>query len=230
MKKVIILLIKKIKSFFPNKLKTQIKKLKKFNGNGLDKKMLNYINYKNGFFIECGANDGVNQSVTWHFERALKWRGLLIEPIKEIFEELKKNRSKNNFFYNTALGSYKCKKKLNLHIDENDSLTTRSALDNKNRKKISVSCDNLTNILDKIKAPKIIDFFILDVEGDELKILDGIDFKKYKFKFLLIESGNFSKLNQILKKNKYMFIKKLYKGSVYNDYLFKLKNNKELII
>ena len=230
MKKVIILLIKKIKSFFPNKLKTQIKKLKKFNGNGLDKKMLNYINYKNGFFIECGANDGVNQSVTWHFERALKWRGLLIEPIKEIFEELKKNRGKNNFFYNTALGSYKCKKKLNLHIDENDSLTTRSTLDNKNRKKISVSCDNLTNILDKIKAPKIIDFFILDVEGDELKILDGIDFKKYKFKFLLIESGNFSKLNQILKKNKYMFIKKLYKGSVYNDYLFKLKNNKELII
>jgi FkbM family methyltransferase len=230
MKKVIILLIKKIKSFFPNKLKTQIKKLKKFNGNGLDKKMLNYINYKNGFFIECGANDGVNQSVTWHFERALKWRGLLIEPIKEIFEELKKNRGKNNFFYNTALGSYKCKKKLNLHIDENDSLTTRSTLDNKNRKKISVSCDNLTNILDKIKAPKIIDFFILDVEGDELKILDGIDFKKYKFKFLLIESGNFSKLNQILKKNKYIFIKKLYKGSVYNDYLFKLKNNKELII
>jgi hypothetical protein len=53
--------------------------------------------------------------------------------------------------------------------------------------------------------------------------LDGIDFKKYKFKFLLIESGNLSKLNQILKKNKYMFIKKLYKGSVYNDYLFKLK-------
>jgi FkbM family methyltransferase len=230
MKKVIILLIKKIKSFFPNKLKTQIKKMKRFNGNGLDNKMLNYINYKNGFFIECGANDGVNQSVTWYFERALKWRGLLIEPIKEIFEELKKNRSKNNFFYNTALGSYKCKKKLNLHIDENDSLTTRSTLDNKNRKKISVSCDNLTNILDKIKAPKIIDFFILDVEGDELKILDGIDFKKYKFKFLLIESGNLSKLNQILKKNKYIFIKKLYKGSVYNDYLFKLKNNKELII
>jgi FkbM family methyltransferase len=230
MKKVIILLIKKIKSFFPNKLKTQIKKIKKFNGNGLDKKMLNYINYKNGFFIECGANDGVNQSVTWYFESALKWRGLLIEPIKEIFEELKKNRSKNNFFYNTALGSYKCKKKLNLHIDENDSLTTRSALDNKNRKKISVSCDNLTNILDKIKAPKIIDFFVLDVEGDELKILNGINFKKYKFKFFLIESGNFSQLNQILKKNKYIFIKKLYKGSVYNDYLFKLKNNKELVI
>lgn len=230
MKKVIILLIKKIKYFFPKKLKTQIKKTKKFNGNGLDKKMLNYINYKNGFFIECGANDGVNQSVTWYFERTLKWSGLLIEPIKEIFEELKKNRSKNNFFYNTALGSYKCKKKLNLYIDENDSLTTRSALDNKNRKKISVSCDNLTNILDKIKAPKIIDFFVIDVEGDELKILNGINFKKYKFKFLLIESGNFSKLDQILKKNKYIFIKKLYKGSVYNDYLFKLKNNKELII
>ena len=159
MKKVIILLIKKIKSFFPNKLKTQIKKIKRFNGNGLDKKMLNYINYKNGFFIECGANDGVNQSVTWYFERALKWRGLLIEPIKEIFEELKKNRNKNNFFFNTALGSYKCKKKITLHIDENDFLTTRSTLDDKKREnkfeeftiKIDHHFNNCLKDIEKVK-------------------------------------------------------------------------------
>lgn len=222
MQKLITELIKKTKNLFPTKLKTQIKKIRNFNGDGLDKKMLDYVNYKNGFFIECGANDGINQSVTWYFEKTLKWKGILIEPIKEIFEELKRNRSKKNFFFNVALKSTKFKK-IVLHVDENDTLTTRSSVDNKKRKKIRVNCNNLNNILNKIKPPKIIDLFVLDVEGDELEILNEINFKKYKFKFLLIETGNFSALSKILNKNNYIFIKKLYRGTVYNDYLFKCK-------
>ena len=51
--------------------------------------MLKYINYKKGFYIECGANDGVNQSNTWYFEKT-KWKGILIEPVNEVFKELKK--------------------------------------------------------------------------------------------------------------------------------------------
>ena len=85
----------RFKGLFPTKLKTLVKKFKKFNGyDGLDKRMLKYINYKNGFYIECGANDGVNQSNTWYFEKQLGWKGLLIEPVKEVFVELKKNRGK----------------------------------------------------------------------------------------------------------------------------------------
>ena len=60
--------IKKIKGLFPVTLKTFIKKFRNFNAdNKLDLKMLKYINYENGFFIECGANDGVNQSNTWYY-------------------------------------------------------------------------------------------------------------------------------------------------------------------
>ena len=61
-------LILNFKGLFPVKIKTYFKKFKKFNGyNGLDKRMLKYINYQDGFYIECGANDGVNQSNTWYF-------------------------------------------------------------------------------------------------------------------------------------------------------------------
>ena len=87
------LLTKKIKFILPYKIKTLVKKLRKFNGDGLDKKMLDYINYKNGFFIECGANDGINQSTTWYFEKKLKWKGLLIEPIKYIHKVAKSERA-----------------------------------------------------------------------------------------------------------------------------------------
>ena len=102
--KIFSKIIIRLKGIFPVKFKTYIKKFRNFNGyEGLDKKMLKYINYSNGFYIECGANDGVNQSNTWYFEKCLNWKGLLIEPIETVFKELKKNRDKKNFFFKKAL-------------------------------------------------------------------------------------------------------------------------------
>ena len=50
LKKIII----KIKGLFPVKLKTFLKKFKKFNAyHQLDIKLLKYINFKNGFYIDC---------------------------------------------------------------------------------------------------------------------------------------------------------------------------------
>ena len=34
---------------------------------------------RNGFFVECGANDGQFQSNTVYFEEKLNWTGLLVE-------------------------------------------------------------------------------------------------------------------------------------------------------
>jgi len=208
------------KGFFPVKLKTFLKKFRNFNGyQGLDKRMLKYINYKNGFYIECGANDGVNQSNTWYLEKKLDWKGLLVEPIEVVFNELKKNRSKNNFFFQRALRPINFKKKIiQLNLNENDTLTTRSSNDNIKRKKIRVKSSNLNYLLNKIKAPRVIDFFSLDVEGDEFLVLKGINFKKYSFKYLLIECNKFSKLSKFLKIRKYKFVEKMSAG---NDYLFK---------
>ena len=77
----------KISVLFTKKTKTFFKKFRKFNAlNNLDKKLLQYINYKNGFYIECGANDGVDQSNTWHFEKFKNWHGILIEAHPEIAE------------------------------------------------------------------------------------------------------------------------------------------------
>ena len=220
MKNLIKNLIISFKGFFPVKLKTFLKKFRKFNGyQGLDKKMLKYINYKNGFYIECGANDGVNQSNTWYFEKKLGWKGVLIEPVESVFKELKKNRNEKNFFFQKALRPIYFKEKVvELNLNENDSLTTRSKTDNIKRKKIKVKTSNLNYILNKIEAPKVIDFFSLDVEGDEFLVLKGINFRKYSFKYLLIECDKFIKLKKFLNKHNYKFVKKMPTG---NDYLFK---------
>ena len=102
----------KLKGLIPYELKIFIKKFFSYNGYlDLDRKMLEFINFKYGFYIECGANDGVNQSNTWHFEKRLGWHGILIEPQPNVFLNLKKNRSKKNFFENCILKSKKIKKK-----------------------------------------------------------------------------------------------------------------------
>jgi FkbM family methyltransferase len=225
----------KAKGLFPNKFKTYVKKFRKFNAyNCLDKKMLKYLNYKNGFFFDIGANDGVNQSTTWYFEKVLGWRGILVEPLPHIYKELIKNRSAENFFFNCAAVS---KNYLGSHINllhDHDTLTTKLQMldkDNKDKKVISVETQTVENLLEKsINNNKIIDFFSLDVEGAEFEVLNGINFKKNPIKFILIETSNFSKLESFLLKNKFKFISRLSDYNItelpdYGDYLFKNTNN-----
>jgi FkbM family methyltransferase len=202
-----------LKKILPIRFKTFLKKFRKFNSiNNLDKKLLKYLNFKNGFYIECGANDGVNQSNTWYFEKSLNWRGILIEPNKQIFEELKKNRSSKNIFENVALVSESFSKKIYLTNDNLESKITG----NLNNSNIEVLTSTLNNILKKNEIYKI-NLFSLDVEGYEENVLNGIDLKIFEIDYILIETNNFKKINSVLKYNNYNFLEKL----SFHDYLFK---------
>jgi len=202
-----------LKKILPIRFKTFLKKFRKFNSiNNLDKKLLKYLNFKNGFYIECGANDGVNQSNTWYFEKSLNWRGILIEPNKQIFEELKKNRSSKNIFENVALVSESFSKKIYLTNDNLESKITG----NLNNSNIEVLTSTLNNILKKNEIYKI-NLFSLDVEGYEENVLNGIDLKIFDIDYILIETNNFEKINSVLKYNNYNFLEKL----SFHDYLFK---------
>ena len=204
-------------SIFPKKFKTFFKKFRKFNAlSKLDQKMLDYINYSDGFFIECGANDGVDQSNTWYFEKYLNWNGILIEPLKKQFIELKKNRSQINHFYNVALCA---ENNINsIEIIENDLVSKSPNKFDKGKKISNFDAMTLTKILDEISAPNLIDFFSLDTEGFEEQVIKGINFNKYNFKFLLIETSNDLVVN-FLNNNNYNLIKKL----SHHDLLFEYK-------
>ena len=204
-------------SLFSKKLKTFFKKFRKFNAlDKLDKKMLNYINFYDGYFIECGANDGVDKSNTWYFEKYLNWHGILIEPLTKQFIELKKNRSQKNHFYNVALCA---DENINsIEMIENDLMSKSPNKFDKEKKESNFDAMTLTKILDEISAPNLIDFFSLDVEGFEDQVIKGINFNKYNFKFLLIETTNDLVVN-FLNNNNYSLIKKL----SYHDLLFEYK-------
>ena len=216
-----------LKGLIPTSLKTEIKKLRKYNGyHNLDKQMLEFINYRNGFYIDCGANDGVNQSTTWFYEKQLNWRGILIEPIPKVFDELKKNRNKNNYFINCALVDQNFKNKtIEFNYNKNDTLT--GTVKNKNyTEKISIKANTLDQVMDDINYKGKIDFFSLDVEGNEIEVLNGIDFNKHSIEYILIETDNFQKLENLLTKKNYKYLKRLsnykfFDKPDYGDYLFK---------
>ena len=223
-KKIIYKLLNILKIIIPNNIKTYIKKKRSFNSlNNLDKKMLKYINYRNGFFIECGANDGVNQSNTWYFEKKLDWRGVLIEPLSKQFKELKNNRKNINHFFNVALvdDNYNKDEIELIDLDLTSKFKLYEKQVNQPLTSILVKTKTLTNILDECESPKIIDFFSLDVEGAEFTVLNGINYNRYNFKYILIETKNFQKIDIFLKSNNYKLLDKL----SHHDYLYKYEKN-----
>jgi len=90
----------KLRVFNFNKVSTRIRKLtssfkkRSFALNQLDLRLEPFINKRNGFFIEAGANNGIRQSNTLYFEKYKGWTGLLIEAIPNLANECRINRKK----------------------------------------------------------------------------------------------------------------------------------------
>lgn len=228
-----------IKSLLPQKFlnfyhELKIKNKKYYGQNKMDKKLLKYFNYNNGFFIELGANDGLRQSNTYYLEKNLGWRGILIEPEKKNFLKCKKNRSTKNFYFNVACQKRKNQKKMKFLYSDLMTISLDSSNNIKNPyihaekgklylqnnekiKKFNQNTMTLSEILNICDCNKVIDFLSLDVEGMELDVLKGVNFSKFNFKYILTESYDNKKIKSYLKSKNYRYIKKLSK----RDLLFK---------
>lgn len=59
-----------------------------------DEFVANILNFKkNGYFIDIGSSDGINQSNSYFFESELKWQGICVEMGPGYTEHYKNNRS-----------------------------------------------------------------------------------------------------------------------------------------
>jgi len=212
----------------------------------IDLHLAKYINPdNNGFYIELGANDGISQSNTFRLQHHFDWQGLLIEPSPINYQKCIDNRS---FRHKPTIVCAACvspdyKEKfveivdanlmsaaLNLDLDSDQLLDhTNSGLQYLNSPKHSfiygAVAKTLTQILNEIDAPSLIDFLSLDVEGNELSVLKGICFEKYRIKWILVEvRKNDSSVQSFLEENGYMYIATLQSCSTHSDILFELKS------
>ena len=209
--------------------------------NNLDRKLEKYLNFKNGFFIEAGANDGYNQSNTYYLEKFLGWRGILVEAIPSLYEKCKCTRSHSSV-YNYALVSQEFTNNfVEMHYANLMSVVEGSLKNSESQKKhleyglecqkiaetytVKVPAITLETILIEIPYLPTIDFFSLDVEGYELDVLKGLNIEKYQPRYILVEARFFDEVHSFLEPL-YDLVEQL----SYHDFLYRLKittpNNK----
>ena len=195
---------------------------------------LPHVNFKNGFFVQCGGMNGYGNDPTYYLEKALGWKGIIVEPLP-VYIDCKKNRSKS-VVYNYAAGSFDDRDAITSFIDCYGMSFVKGSIDNEKEwidtgewtqkiqaKEIQVKMKPVQDFIDEyfVENPhREIDLFVADVEGYELNVLKGLDFDKNKPKQILLEISkqNVSKLVDFLSPKGYVL-----SAQFTNDYLFKLK-------
>lgn len=172
----------------------------------------------NLFFLELGAYDGFTDSNSYILEKRYNWRGICIETIPEYYERMRKTFKRSCICLNACIDEKndtpvdlivnKDRSGIIAHdTDNNASLREKAIMQAKRSKKtLTLRTMTLYDLLRENNAPRIIDYFSLDVEGAETRILRNFPFDKYTFLALTIERPS-QELNQILFRNGYVFIK-----------------------
>ena len=169
---------------------------------------------KHGTVLDIGANDGKT------FSNSLSliengWRGILIEPNKEAFNQLQELH-KDRYEAGVLIPSQGCNPVLclNLAIGKETKMTDLyinephikgdngllSTFDEKqkliwgdffnNHKKQKVKMCTFNDLLKAHKYITTIDFITIDVEGLDFDVLTQIDFDKHNVKMVCVEYNN----------------------------------------
>ena len=147
--------------------------------------------YKNGFYVDVGAHNGIDINNTLYFERNNNWNGINIEPIKKIFDSLVKNRP-NDININCAVCNHNGETEFYLNegytemlsgIKDNYDKRHLERLNNENidnfstTQIIKVITKKLDTIFDENNILHI-NYLSIDVEGAEFEVIKSINFDK----------------------------------------------------
>lgn len=139
---------------------------------------------KNGFFVESGAFDGEHFSNTIYYE-SLGWQGLLVEPGDAYFKIATKKRKA--WVFHGAISPSKGSMLLNFSEEQQ---RRKGGLFNHEDATSSrqVQAEPLEKLIHAIDSDRrTVDFWSLDIEGSECKVLESTDFQKLQVGILMIE-------------------------------------------
>jgi FkbM family methyltransferase len=153
----------------------------------------------NGYFVEVGAFNGVNWSATNGLAK-MGWSGLLFEPNLDFYNKCNQHYKNNNkvIAVNCAILDYIGETRLYLggslsttseervetYQDVWWAKSSRLSLD---RYEV-VSVFTLDHMLEKHKVPTGFEVLVIDVEGAEAQVLNGMDIDKWSPQIMMVET------------------------------------------
>ncbi|KAK4326640.1 hypothetical protein Pmani_002850 [Petrolisthes manimaculis] len=140
---------------------------------------------KNGVFVEIGGHDGETFSNSLYFEKTLGWTGLLVEP--------------DPIFWNTLISRQRKCYAIHAGVAFNERASVSTTINVQGRRISQAGKEvkgkpviNVFPLYTLLKALDftVVDFFSLDVESDEMKILQTIPWDKIKFRLIVMEKNH----------------------------------------
>jgi FkbM family methyltransferase len=163
---------------------------------GIDERLERHLAFDGGFFVEAGANDGVNFSNTYYLERARGWTGVLVEGIPDLFRACVRHRPRSRVFNCALVGPEDEGDLVTMHYSNLHSIVSGAlpfdhveaglASQGEQTYEVQVPGRTLSSILDEVN-PVRFDLLVLDVEGYEAQVLRGLDLDRHAPSFALIE-------------------------------------------
>ena len=220
--------IYKIKLFLHLLRYRGLKKKLQYSRWGEDLFLIDYFkDTSNGRYIDIGAFHPFRGSNTYLLHKK-GWRGINVDLNKTSIDLFKLVRP-NDINLNLAISDTKKKIKVyqNKDLGKMNTINLKFAsifLKNFHVRE-TYSCD-LNDVLGKYNINnnkfELID---IDAEGSEYLILKNLDFKKYSFKLILVETHQFnsytkqetSKIHALLKSKNYNFLRYLGETSIYEN-------------
>jgi len=133
-----------------------------------------------GFFVESGAIDGDYDSNSLYYELNKGWAGILVEPDPRYFSKIQSQTHRHAYAFNGCLSPSDHAETIHFGIDQ----IGLSKEDDWAR--YSVPAQPLHALVASI-GRSTVDFWSLDIEGSEGRVLKATDFSKVEVGVMLIE-------------------------------------------
>lgn len=194
--------------------------LRPYSQHGQDKYYIERIlksKKREGYFVDLAAGDGVFISNTYLLEKALNWKGICIEANITTFNELIKNRNcicDNNVVLSDGKEViFRNLERIDVfnHLESHVEGYWPNGENNPTNSTEARVCVSLNTLLNNHRAPEVIDYFSLDIEGSELEVLQTF-FKENKTRRVLywsIEHTNEEQITRLMLENGYKLLDKI---------------------
>jgi FkbM family methyltransferase len=164
---------------------------------GMDRQLDALIDRDGGFFVEAGGNDGYTQSNTYWLERFRGWRGILVEPMQELYDVARDERPSAEVIRAALVPFDHAGDTVRMRFADLMSTVSDTHADDwrtrmgtitgwRDPYEADVPARTLSSILDAAGAPEV-DLLSLDVEGYEPSVLQGLDLSRHAPRWILVE-------------------------------------------